>query len=226
MKKAVKTVGRYAYYAIEFFIAFVVVYFHVFVGGGLIAVGDLKKDGDIQLFVKTNGVHTDLCLPVKSAYFDWETVIPTTDYPGVNQFKYVSIGWGDKGFFLDTPEWSDLTFKTAVNAAFLPSGTAMHVIYHEKAPRESKSVAPIFISEEEYTLLIDYICNSFIYKNEKIDLIPNKGYWRNDNFYEANGNYHLFKTCNAWTNNALKLIGVKTGVFALSSDGIMRHFQE
>lgn len=225
MKKALKYTRQGVFYFLEFFLAFLVCYIWLFFSGSLFSVGDLQTNGDVTIYVKTNGVHTDICLPVESELFDWKTILPVSDYPNANGFNYVSIGWGDKGFFLDTPEWSDLTFSTAVNAAFLPSGTAMHAAYLSQPPKVSDAVATVFIDDVAHNKLIDFIQESFQLSGNKTQLIPNKGYWHNDNFYEAKGNYHLFNTCNAWTNEALQTIGVKTGWYALSSDGIMSHLK-
>lgn len=192
---------------------------------GFIPTGSLLDKGDLEIYVKTNGVHTDLCFPVTTADFDWTKFVPITDFKSVNSATFISIGWGDKGFFLDTPEWSDLKLSTALNAAFFKSGTAMHVQYLKDAPLVSDRVAKVFISHQQYETLIDYVCNSFTQTNGDLELIPNRGYWSNDNFYEAHGNYHLFNTCNVWTNRALKLVGIKTGRFSLSAEGIMRHFK-
>ncbi|NOQ73455.1 MAG: TIGR02117 family protein [Crocinitomix sp.] len=225
MKKALKYTRRGVFYFFEFFLGFIICYVWLFFSGILFSVGELKAEGDVTIYVRTNGVHTDICLPVESEFFDWKAVLPISDYPNANGFEYVSIGWGDKGFFLDTPEWSDLTFSTAMNAAFLPSGTAMHVAYMNGTPRISDSVAKVFIDAAAHETLIEFIQKSFKGTNDKVELIPNSGYWNNDNFYEAYGNYHLFNTCNAWTNEALKVIGVKTGWYALSADGIMSHLK-
>lgn len=107
---------------------------------------------------------------------------------------------------------------------FLPSETAMHVQYLENTPVLSPDCKEKFISSENYKALVEYIRTSFsINSDNQVDLIPERGYWSNDNFYEANGSYHLFNTCNAWTNGALKVAGVKTALLALFQDGIMRH---
>jgi uncharacterized protein (TIGR02117 family) len=225
MKKVIKYTLRGLLYFFEFFLAFLVCYVLLFFSGNVVSVGELQVEGDVTIYVKTNGVHTDICLPVHTDIFDWREMLPIADYPNASGFEYVSIGWGDKGFFLDTPEWSDLTFNTAVNAAFLPSGTAMHVAYLSKAPQISDAVAKVFIDDSAHELLINFIQNSFKKTNNKVEIIPNRGYWHHDNFYEALGNYHLFNTCNAWTNQALKTIGVKTGWYALSAEGIMSHLK-
>jgi uncharacterized protein (TIGR02117 family) len=222
--KIIGSIGRVFHLLIDVILIFLVIYLHIFSFVGAIPIGEIKKEGDVEIFIQSNGVHTDFCLPTVSANFDWKTIVPISDYPKNKTFNYISLGWGDKGFFLDTPTWDDLTFETAFNAAFLPSPTAMHVSYLENKPRLSNHVANVFITKDKYLNLVEYIKNSFKLKNNQVDLIPNRGYWSNDNFYEGNASYHLFKTCNSWTNDGLKLIGVKTGIYALSADGIMRHF--
>ena len=132
-------------------------------------------------------------------------------------------GAGDKGFFLDTPTWDDLTVKTALNAAILPSGTAMHVEYERFEPSVNDRCRKLLIPEKNYSELVEFVLESFQLENDKPVLIPNRGYWDNDNFYEAYGNYHLFKTCNTWTNNALQAAGIRTGVHVLFQDGILYH---
>lgn len=223
MKQKIKAIRIGIYMLFELLIGFIVVYSWIFFFGGMIPVGKGPSSGEITFFVQSNGVHTDVCLPIESDQMDWSAVIPLSDFPKVQDPKFISIGWGDKGFFLDTPEWSDLTMSTALNAAFFKSGTAMHVAYMQSIPVESDRVAKVQITNENYQHLIDYILESFDRNENGVQLIANRGYWLHDNFYEAKGNYHLFNTCNAWTNRALKLSGVRTGLFSLSADGIMRH---
>jgi len=194
--------------------------------GSLIPVnsGEDLSEG-VKIYIKTNGIHTDVCLPVVSEQIDWRTFIPVSDFPNVKNHSYISLGWGDKGFFLNTPSWSDLKFSTAFNAAFLGGETAMHVAYFENEPIVAPSSKRQYIKHEKYVDLIIYIKNSFKTVNGKVDLISGRGYWAHDNFYEANGSYHLFNTCNIWTNKALKIAGVRTPVLALFSHGIMRQFE-
>ncbi|HOB24230.1 MAG TPA: DUF2459 domain-containing protein, partial [Kaistella sp.] len=58
-------------------------------------------------------------VPVKTPEIDWSQQIPfKTTLSKRTDFKYLAIGWGDKGFYLDTPTWADLKFSTAFKAAF------------------------------------------------------------------------------------------------------------
>jgi uncharacterized protein (TIGR02117 family) len=207
----------------EFIFGFLLIYLDLVIAFSAIPVGGDELTDGIKIYVKSNGIHTDICLPVKNDQMDWQSFVPVSHYPKVKSFQYISIGWGDKGFFLDTPTWDDLTFTTAFTAAFLPSPTAMHVQYLETEPLVSESTKFEFVSPEKYSALVAFVCGSFDQSNEKVNLIENRGYWYNDNFYEAKGSYHLFNTCNAWTNEALKVAGVRTAWLALFSDGIMKY---
>lgn len=209
---------------LEVVIGFLLIYLNSAFLFSVIPAGAEEATDGVKIFVKTNGVHTDLCLPVETEYLDWKTFIPAADFPAVTSFQYVSIGWGDKGFFLDTPTWADLKFSTAFNAAFLGGDAAMHVQYFSHEPQVSTTVKMKYVTPEGYRRLIGYIKDSFTTDDQgQVELIPGKGYWSDDNFYEAKGSYHLYNTCNAWTNEALKTAGIRTAWLALFSDGIMRH---
>jgi len=211
---------------VELVLAFILLYGILFLVGGAIPVGDLRKSGDLTIFVQSNGVHTDLCFPYQTEWCDWSEFIPAEHFPENPSPKYLAIGWGDKGFFLDTPEWSDLTFSTAFNAAFLPSETAMHVACYDTDLSTSSLRAQVPVSADQYLMLVQFAKASFLLdSHERPVWIANSGYGAYDQFYEAKGSYSLFYTCNTWTNEALKLVGIKTGWYALSGDGIMHHLQ-
>ena len=170
-----------------------------------------------KMFIASNGVHLDIILPVKSlrVSFQNELHLPA----GIS---YISFGWGDKDFYLNTPQWSDLTFRIAFNALFLKSETAMHVMHFRKQDENWKEIC---ICRAQLDKLHDYIYVSFKKDSDseliKID-VP--GYFDNDFFYEAEGSYSLFRTCNDWSNNALKVADVPTSVWSPFDFGILQHF--
>ena len=209
--------------------AFLFFYLTIALYGAVIPVGVIHKKGDIDIYVRSNGVHTDLCMPVNSSVISWNTFIPTKPYGESGAHEFIAIGWGDKGFFLDTPTWADLKVSTALNAAILPSATAMHVMYCEE-PKEELSQdgytqIKIHLSKRQYKKIARYVKSTFQMSNGKVDLIANKGYSEADNFYEANDSYHMYRTCNIWTNDALKAANIRTGLFALFPNGILSHLK-
>jgi uncharacterized protein (TIGR02117 family) len=188
---------------------------------------EVNTSNDIEIFIKTNGVHTDIVVPIKSDLFDWSQLIKFENIIAKDTtMKYLAVGWGDKGFYLDTPTWSDLTFKTAFRAAFGLSNTAIHATFYKNL-KEDKSCKKIFLSRMQYSRLIDYICNSLQkdINNQAIYINTNANYNKFDAFYDANGTYSMFKTCNSWANNALKVSGQKCCVWTIFDTGIFSKYQ-
>lgn len=181
----------------------------------------------INGFIKTNGVHTDIVVPVKSQYMDWETKFPFENTVSKRtDYKYISIGWGDKGFYLDTPTWADLKFSTAFKAAFWLGDAALHTTYYNEM-KVNDSVKNFQLTERQYHNLIKYVDESMDKdKNGKYINIKTKAvYGDNDAFYEAKGSYSFLHTCNTWTNNALKVSGQKAALWTPSDFGIFRHYK-
>lgn len=178
----------------------------------------------IEIFVTNNGVHTDLVLPVKTRYIDWRDRLHVQDYAGADStFTHVSFGWGDRKFYMETPEWKDLTLTTAITALFWPTRTAMHVEYIARPLQKNKHQQPVVVTEEQYQALVQYLLDSFQQEPDgEFLLIEGKGYNDRDNFYEATGKFHLFKTCNVWVNGGLKAMGYRTALWTPFSFQVMR----
>jgi len=186
---------------------------------------DTSQDG-IEIFVISNGKHTDICLPVVTKHINWLEVVDTSDFaPQIRIFTHIAFGWGDKGFYLETPTWADLKFSTAFKAIMLPTSTAMHVTYYEHTPIPSDLIRSVTITEQKYKKLVNFVRSTFeLNENGKLVLIDCCRYpGFNDSFYEATSNFHLFKTCNVWTNQCLKIAGVKTAPWAPFDECVLYH---
>lgn len=182
---------------------------------------------EVNIFIKSNGVHTDLVLPLKNKVYNWNHKIQQkfTLQPNANM-QYVGIGWGDKGFYLNTPTWADLTAKTAFNAAFGLSTTAMHTTFYQDI-KEDNLCIKLTLSEKEYLQLCEYINLSF-QTNTTGEFLPiktNANYGLHDCFYEANGTYSIFKSCNTWTNKALKVANQKACFWTITDKGILNVYK-
>lgn len=177
----------------------------------------------VAIYITTNGVHADFTVPVHTSLINWQQHFKLKDFKGADHnFRYIAFGWGDKGFYLNTPSWQDLTLSTAVSALFVPSPTAMHVTYYRHAPAPGENVKEVLLSREQYRLLLQYIQSSFQQTTDgQLMLIAHAGYTSSDNFYEAKGCYSLLYTCNNWVNEGLKKIGVKTSLWTPFDWGIL-----
>ena len=164
---------------------------------------------EVTIYIKTNGKHTDIVVPVRNKLIDWSNKIPY--HNNISQdtvYQFLALGWGDKGFFLDMPTWDDLTFSLAFRAAFWLSTTAMHTTYYKEI-FEDDNCRKITISYEQYARLITFIVNRFRKDSEGnfINIKTNAQYGVSDAFYEARGRYNIFFSCNTWANSALAAAG-------------------
>ncbi|MBB6612205.1 TIGR02117 family protein [Pontibacter sp. Tf4] len=190
------------------------------------AVPPVPAQDSVQIYLTSNGIHTDLVLPVKTPYIDWRGKIPLEHFAGADSsFTHIGFGWGDRAFYMQTPEWSDLTIEVALDAVFWPSPSAMHVEYIRRPLRPTKHQRPINLSQKQYQQLVTYIYSSFQSQNGHFMLIPGKGYSATDNFYEANEKFYFPKTCNYWVNNGLKAADLKAAFFAPFPYAVMRHYR-
>lgn len=189
-----------------------------------------KDDGEkkeIPIYIYTNGVHTDIVMPVKNDLYDWSSKIPFANTTSKRtDYNFVGIGWGDKGFYLDTPTWADLKFSTAFKAAFWLSESATHCSYY-KTMTEAEDCKKIMISRSQYKELVKFIDAKFDRdENGNYILIPTKAvYGNNDAFYDAQGRYSFLNTCNTWANNALKSAGQKAAWWTPTDFGIFQHYK-
>jgi uncharacterized protein (TIGR02117 family) len=133
--------------------------------------------------------------------------------------KFVSFGWGDQGFYLETPTWDDLRFSVAAKALFWRSKTAMHLTYYRRAASDWNRIS---LCPQQMEALLLYVRHSFQETTSGLPiLIPEKGYGQNDDFYEGKGSYSIIRTCNNWANQGLKTAGVKTAVWSPLDKGIL-----
>ena len=182
---------------------------------------------DITIYIKSNGIHTDIVVPTNTPLHNWrKTLNPNHTISKDTTLNYASFGWGNKGFYLETPTWNDLKISTAFNAAFGLSESAMHVTYYNTI-HENESCKSISLSKYQYLRLVNYLKESILLneKDEAVNIKTSLVYGNHDAFYEAKGTYHLFKTCNTWVNNGLKVCGQKSCLWTPFEDGIFYHYK-
>lgn len=210
------------------FIFFIISYLILIFILSIIPVNTIDSDQskEVTIYIKTNGVHTDLVLPIKNESKDWTTsILFKNTFEKDSVFKFVSFGWGDKDFYLNTPKWSDLKAKTALKAVFYLGNSVLHAQFYKNIS-ESKNCKKIEISKQEYLLLVQSISDRFYRdKVQNIVYIPNYHYNNNDAFYEAKGKYNLFYTCNSWANETLKTANQKAAFWTLTDFGIFYHYK-
>ncbi len=204
-------------------IAIVAVYFLLILLGTIIPVNSKFRNPNegVDVYISSNGVHTDFIIPAVNHLFDWSKIIDSSIYETpLKEGQYIGVGWGDKGFYLDTPTWAELSPYVALKAMCVPSRTLMHITSYDKLPDDSKMFAQLYLSDAQFLKLCEYMTRHFAIKDGAVRLIPDVGYTPNDNFYHAVGKYHAFNTCNFWVNHGLLIIGVRTALWSPLDRGI------
>lgn len=226
MNKTFKKILKYTGRLLLGIVAFIVVYFLAVFTLSYIPVNSNPEKGDVEIFINSNGVHTDVVVPIKNEVKDWsEDILYSQTIAKDSVMRYIAFGWGDKGFYLETPQWSDLKASTAVKAAFHLGTSAMHTRFYKTMKTDEECVR-LTISKQDYQKLVEYISQSFqLDANKKVQWIQNHSYGKYDAFYEAHRKYSLFYTCNTWTNNALKAANQKASLWTPYDKGILYHYK-
>lgn len=209
------------------FLGFLLLYTIVIFFTSIVSVNENNEvtNKNIPIYILSNGVHTDIVLPLKNEIKDWSIDISYLDTKAKDSTRQsLAFGWGDKGFYLDTPTWADLKASTAAKAITGLSSSAMHITFYGNL-KEDENCKKFFISENQYQKMIRYIENSFLLDtSNKTQRIGTHSYGKHDIFYEAKGSYNLFYTCNTWVNQALKAGNQKAALWTVLDKGIFWHY--
>lgn len=224
----IKKLLKYFLKTLLFVVGFIVLYGVLCLLLPLIPISAEKttEPKTITIYLLSNGMHTDLVLPTQNDFIDWTTKVSTDDTKGKKRGDWLAFGWGDKGFYLNTPTWADLKFSTAVKAAFWMSDSAMHTTYLGGTEGYEK-VAQLSLTVAQYNRLVSYIDQQFE-KDAQGKYIPiptNAVYGTTDAFYEAKGTYNFLYTCNTWADYGLRAAGQKYALWTATDSGIFRHYK-
>lgn len=199
-------------------------YFWAALLGGIVPANvDWREPGSgVPVFVRTNGVHTWLVLPVAAAGVDWRPLVrPEHIRDPARAGNYLAFGFGNREFYLNTPTWWDLSPRTALAAAFGDGPGLVHV-EHARNPRPNERQRRILLTPDRYRVLASHIRGSFnLDFDGRSQPLLGRGYSEADIFYEARGRYDAHRTCNEWTGEALRAAGVRMGIWTPLSESVM-----
>lgn len=173
----------------------------------------------ITILVQSNGVHTALILPLVIPARDWRGTFPASDIAAsARPYSHVSISWGERQVFLNTPTWWDLSPGTALRVIGIGGDGLVHVAHYVR-PAPDTNTRSLRLRRSEYARLVTAI---------DAQLGPDwpgrhyPGYGSQDVFYETGGRYTVLRTCNQWTSDMLAAAGVRTGRWTPLAGGVMK----
>ena len=192
----------------------------------------VPKPNGIEIYIYSGDIHSDIILPLVNEQKDWRENFPLNSFQSDRtDFTHVSIGWGSREFYLETPTWNDLELSTAASVLFTPSESVMHVEMIHLSPVISSSLMKTKVSKQQYLQLVEFVQASFdqnveaTSSNQKPTPIEDAGYSDRDKFYPAVGKYHLFRTCNCWAGDAMRAGGIKVGKFTPLPKSVFWHLE-
>ncbi len=164
-----------------------------------------------EFVLLSNPIHTDIAIPlddrVREKFAPLLRAGVRADLAGA---RYLVFGWGGRAFYLATPNWADLR-PGPVFSALTVDRSVMHVDVLGELKLPQPFARQIFVSEQDFERLMNFIVMSFSNGPAGPMRIPDAGYGSFDAFFEANGNFNAFLGCNTWTAKALREAGLRTG---------------
>ena len=173
--------------------------------------------------------------PSKSVYVinhnDWHTGIvirrqdiPDRLWPENHHFKdseYLEVGWGDRDYYM-TPE---PTLWMTLKAALWPTESVLHIVGFSGPVEEYfpvSEMAEIRLSLRGFERLCAFIQNAYArdVSGKAIELGP--GLYGNSRFYLARAKFHLLRSCNVWTAQAIRSTGFPiTSFYAITASNVI-----
>ena len=149
----------------------------------------------------------------------WHTAIvfhtenmDSTIIPEVKHFRgaeLIDIGWGDEAFY----QYPDFDWDLAYQAIFYPTPSTLRMegIYISMIEYFdlSEIVVELKVNNKQLKILLKYISDTVWKNNDGQTEILSTKYLNRIYFFKANGEYHLFNTCNTWLARGLKQAGFK-----------------
>ena len=190
--------------------------------------GDVDPlEGSIDVYFCSSGPHVSVWVPshwsgADGAMERWADILPA-DFD-IRQGGYLAIGWGDRAFYTQVPTWSDLTLPVALKGALLPTESVMRVTSWWGGPKKEDWAHLVGLNEQGYRSLCKYIRASIeLGPDGRMQPIEFEGNREapDDRCFQARGSYHMFRTCNSWSNGALKAAGMKAAAWAPLARGVV-----
>lgn len=172
------------------------------------------------VYVAAAGWHADLIVP--------RAAIPSGPWPEAGDFpnaRYLRVGWGDRDYYTA----AEFNLWYGLKALFWPTASVLHVVGFRRAPAEQyprDELIALELTREGTAALIGYIdaahARAGAARAPRLAASPYGSGW----FYPAERSFHLFRTCNVWTAEALRAAGlpVRSGL-ALTTESVMHQLR-
>ncbi len=143
------------------------------------------------------------------------------------QAHWFEFGWGDAGFYANTPSFADVTLAIAAHALLVPSESVLHVATGQGHATQA------FVHSDRFEIRLSNAgmrrLMASIEEGAADPLLLGAGLYGVSGFFKGTERYHLFQTCNSWVGQRLRAAGVAAAPgpamfsFGLMADLRMRY---
>jgi uncharacterized protein (TIGR02117 family) len=187
-------------------VIFPVIFFFLHTSPPLIAERDIEASdtNSVEIFLIKQYWHTAIVIHRE----DIDTLI-LPEVTLFNKFNLFDFGWGDEEFYQHDGFDAGLAYK----ALFYSTPSTLRIegigISQKTYFDVSEIVIKIIVTREQLNEILKFISNT-VYRDSNANpvILSKRGLGR-IKFLKANGDYHLFNTCNTWLARGLKQAGVK-----------------
>jgi uncharacterized protein (TIGR02117 family) len=165
---------------------------------------DEKGNDKIEIYLIKQRWHTAIVININDIDF--------IDFPEVNNFKkfnFLDIGWGDEEFY----QYPDFDSGLAFKALFYKTPSTLRVegigISKEAYFNISEIVIKLIVTNEQLEKILQFINETIFRNSDGGSVVLSEHGLGRVKFYKANGEYHLFNTCNTWLAKCLVSSGIE-----------------
>ena len=177
--------------------------------GGLVPgrVADVPPGDDVEIGLLFGPIHVDFLLPADrrtraALGFAGDAGVPVEE-PLVEHFI---VGWGARQFYTTAGTYADITVAATLRAV-TGDASVLRVDVAGAIPA-SFDYPRLRLSAAQYEALLDQIVAT-------VDGPPlvGVGFTGTDGFVEAEGRFHILRTCNTWVGRVLRGAGIDAGAW-------------
>lgn len=170
---------------------------------------DWPAGEDVQIGLLYGPIHVDFLLPATA---ETRAALDFARAGGVRveggDVGYFIVGWGARDFYTTTPQWADLSARATIRAI---AGDASVLRVDTVSPEIAVDTVPrISLSQAQYTALLAEITAT---ARTPVRGLEVQGHRPTSGFVEAEGRFHILRTCNTWIGRSLRRAGVPVGAW-------------
>lgn len=179
-----------------------------------------------KVYVEGDAMHVNLIFPVQNQAFDWNQFF-SVDQIGRDaqqRYRYLKFGWGDRDFYMNTPNWSEVKISSVFRSLLMPQNpTALYVEGYAELPSEQNiELKCVGVSQKDYLQLVSFIKASFQQTDQGQPIRIQDSSIATSGFYEATGHYSIVRTCNTWAADGLDTANIQTPLWSGLATAVMR----